>query len=570
MYPIPHSEQLIENRTCRKCSTAFPITDKDMDFYSKVSPTFGGKKYQIPSPTLCPDCRQQRRLSFHNERKLYKSVCKGTGKNIISVYPPHSPYLVFSTEYYWSDSWDPIDYGLDYNSSRSFFDQFTDLFRKIPKQALVVKECENSDYLNFAYKVKNCYLIFASSENEDSYFGNRVNESKNCVDCLLVKKSEHCYECIGASQCYNCKYSERIQNCKNSSFLKDCMNCSDCFMCINLQNKKYCIKNVEYSESEYREKRDEYEKISQGILISEYSAFITNEPRKQGHIIQVENTLGDNIQNAKDGKYVFDGDMIENVSYSYFIDYIKDSMDVNYGNINNVLQYESLGTWANAHNILFSINTWPDVYNLIYCDSCSWSSYCFGCTWLRNKSYCILNRQYTKEEYEVLVPKIIEKMMFDWEWWEFFPVSLSPFGYNETVANEYFPLEKEQAKILHFNWSDYEAPFPKVEKIIQASRLPDSIEWIPDDILNWAIECEVSEKPFRIIKQELEFYRKHSLPIPKRHPDVRHMDRMKLRNPRKLFERKCDKCNKDMITTYSPERPERVYCEECYEKEVLS
>lgn len=105
--------------------------------------------------------------------------------------------------------------------------------------------------------------------------------------------------------------------------------------------------------------------------------------------------------------------------------------------------------------------------------------------------------------------------------------------------------------------------------MIPAEKLPESIEGIPDDILNWAIECEVSGKPFRLIKQELDFYRKHHLPIPRRHPDVRHMDRMKIRNPRKLYERKCDKCSKDMITTYSPERSERVYCEECYEREII-
>jgi hypothetical protein len=147
---------------------------------------------------------------------------------------------------------------------------------------------------------------------------------------------------------------------------------------------------------------------------------------------------------------------------------------------------------------------------------------------------------------------------------------MSPFGYNETVANEYYPLGKSEALSSKFNWSDYEAPFPHVEKIIPAEKLPDSIESIPDDILNWAIECEVSKKPFRIIKQELEFYRKHNLPIPRRHPDVRHADRMKMRNPRKLFERKCDKCKKDMITTYAPERPETVYCEECYNQKVMN
>ncbi len=122
---------------------------------------------------------------------------------------------------------------------------------------------------------------------------------------------------------------------------------------------------------------------------------------------------------------------------------------------------------------------------------------------------------------------------------------------------------------MRVRWSLYEAPFPRVEKIIPAGKLPESIENIPDDILNWAIECEVTKKPFRIIRQELEFYRKHNIPIPRRHPDQRHLDRMKQRNPRKLFERDCDCCKKQMITTYAPERSEIVYCEGCYEREVI-
>jgi hypothetical protein len=135
------------------------------------------------------------------------------------------------------------------------------------------------------------------------------------------------------------------------------------------------------------------------------------------------------------------------------------------------------------------------------------------------------------------------------------------------LANAWFPLSKDNALKNNFNWSLYEAPFPKVEKIIPASMLPDNISQIPDDILNWAVKCEITNKPFKIIKQELDFYRKHNLPIPRRHPDQRHLDRMAQRNPRKLYDRKCDKCSNNIKTTYSQDRSEIVYCEVCFNKE---
>ena len=129
-------------------------------------------------------------------------------------------------------------------------------------------------------------------------------------------------------------------------------------------------------------------------------------------------------------------------------------------------------------------------------------------------------------------------------------------------------MTKEEAIKKGFRWSDYESPFPKVEKIIPAHNLPERIENIPDDILNRAIECELTKKPFKIIKQELEFYRKHDLPVPKRHPEQRHLDRRKLRNTRELFNRKCDKCGEEIQSTYDPKTLQRVYCTKCYDTEV--
>jgi hypothetical protein len=83
--------------------------------------------------------------------------------------------------------------------------------------------------------------------------------------------------------------------------------------------------------------------------------------------------------------------------------------------------------------------------NVLYSDTCHACKDCFGCVGARHKQYCILNKQYTKEEYEVLVSQIIEKMKADGERGEFFPTTISIFGYNETEAQTYYPMTKEEA-----------------------------------------------------------------------------------------------------------------------------
>jgi hypothetical protein len=170
--------------------------------------------------------------------------------------------------------------------------------------------------------------------------------------------------------------------------------------------------------------------------------------------------------------------------------------------------------------------------------------------------------QYSQEEYEKLVPKIIENMRKNGEYGIFFLNTISPFGYNETVAQEYFPLTKEEVLVRGWSWHDEEEKSdqylgPKYD-------IPDSISDVPDDITKQILLCEVTGKPYKIIPQELKFYREMGIPIPRKCPDQRHKERMALRNPRKLWNRQCMKCQKDIQTTYAPERPEIVYCASCY------
>ncbi|EKE27936.1 MAG: hypothetical protein ACD_3C00123G0002 [uncultured bacterium (gcode 4)] len=534
----------------RKCScwTEFNITDKDLEFLDMVSPVYKGIKYTIPAPTLCPKCRHQRRLAWRNERKLYKRTCDTTWKNIISVFSPDKPYPVYSSDEWWSDRWNPLDYGpadgIDF--SRPFFEQMNELINIVPKLAIVNFNSENSDYTNISADNKDCYLIVESSNNENSFYSYWLQLSKDTIDSAYVNNSALCYECTSIDNSYNLKYCHRCMDCKDSYFLNDSEWCSYCFACQDLQWKKFHIFNKEVTEAEYIAFVDKFQNWTkeqkEDIAIKTAFFFESKWPREP-RIKMSENCSWDYIIGSKDCIDVIDANDAENCRHS--TDVWRNARDVMDGNTcgrNAAKCYEVTNCAVDVQNMLFCAMNWINQTDSTYCFYCANSSNLFWCVGLHSPhSYCILNKQYTKEEYEDLVPKIIEHMKKTWEWWEFFPASISPFGYNETVAMEYYPIERRDAinrvstdGRTIFNWSDYENPKPDVSKIIPASKLPENIKDIPEDILNWAIECDRTKRPYRIIKAELDFYRRQSLPIPKLHPDERHIDRMKLRNPKKL------------------------------------
>jgi hypothetical protein len=236
-------------------------------------------------------------------------------------------------------------------------------------------------------------------------------------------------------------------------------------------------------------------------------------------------------------------------------------------------------TIHNSNNIFYSIN-------------CHSSSNLFGCCGIKKKNYCILNKQYTKEQYEELIPKIIKQMndlpYIDsrgciYKYGEFLPSEISFFAYNETIAQEYFPLDKKMARKHGYKWNEEKERNYKID--IKNEDIPDTIETTKEDILGKVIECEHKGKcneqcteAFKIIESELQFYKRMNLPIPHLCPNCRHYKRLKQRNPLELWHRQCmcdkdnhihkGKCEVEFKTPYSPDRPEIVYCEKCYQQEV--
>jgi hypothetical protein len=551
-------------KNCKQCSAQFEVTDDDRRFLDM---------FKMPDPTMCFDCRLQRRMAFYNRRTLYKRKDDLTGEDIISVFSPDKPHKAYNVRDWFGDRWDPLEYGRDFDFSRPFFGQFRELLLDTPQIALaLLGDNINSEYTNDNYKLKNCYLVFDGEQAESSYFGETFLGLKDCMDFLFLYQSELCYECAVCHNCFNLKYSRFCKNCSDSWFLKDCIGCRHCFGCANLHQKEYHIFNEQKTKEEYGKfmsgrKSGYYEEIQK--MKKKAEDFYATQPVKAVRGVQNINVAGDNLNNCNNAIYCYDCNDLRDCRYcTDCLTPLKDSMDIHVWGDNMERCYNCCIVGAGAMNIFMSCYCALGVSDIYYsywltrnCKNC------FGCFGLKHKEYCILNKQYTKDEYEKLVPKIIGHMKSTKEWGEFFPPEISPFGYNETLAQDYYPMKKENVLKNGWQWCDFE-PETKAEKMIPASRLPDDIKDIPDDILNWAIICEKTGKPFKIIPQELKFYREHNLPIPRRHPDQRHWDRLSLKNPYKLWNRNCAKCDASIQTAYSPDRPEKVYCEQCYLSEL--
>lgn len=569
-----------ETRQCQNCKAQFTIEPEDFIFY---------EKFGVLTPKMCPLCRAQRRLAFRNERVFYKRKCDKCKKDMVSMYSPNKPYTVWCHDCWFADDWDARDYAKDYDPSRPFFDQFKELWEKVPKISLIHVRSVNSEYLNIAADNKNCYMIVESSNNEDSIHCYWIQKTRDCLDTSFSHECERCYESDDVFSCYQTFYSKGCHDCRESYFLFDCRNCSNCIGCVNLRNKQYCIFNKQVSKEEYKKfleqaRLNTYSGVEK--LRSQFSEFKKTQPHKFAEIINASNSSGNYIKDAKNCNDCFHTYEAEDCKYAVHAwRGALDCMDTDTTGRGVQMVYNSHNTGINASNCICCALCWSNSF-LAYCTYCYDSQNCFASTGLRKKQYCILNKQYSKEEYETLKEKIVSDMKRDGIYGEYFPPSLSTFGYNEACVQEQFPLTKEGALSQGFKWEDYpRGTFGK--ETIAWDKIPDSInDFNPSDISKEIFSCLNCQKNYLIIPREFDFYKHLKIPVPRLCPDCRHERRFQARGPNRLWHRQCmcdyriyqnsekhshhleGQCPNKFKTSYAPDRLEIVYCEACYNSEI--
>ncbi len=544
-------------KICADSDVEFKVTDGDLRFYEKMG---------VPVPTLCPDERSRRRLAWRNERKLYWRKCDGTAERILSVFHSSSPLKIYDPEYWYSDKWNALDYGQDFDFTRPFFEQFNELLRKVPQLGRSVVNNQNCDFINQAGWCKNCYLIFEADFDENCLYGNNIYDSRFCMDCIHINNCELCYQCIDCVNCYESRFLQNCKNCSESWFLKNCIGCSNCFGCSNLRNKQYYFLNEKCTKEIYNEKIENWHlKKSSKIqdLRNHFGLFCQKFQHKFQQGVQNDNSTGDYLNNTQRCRECYDINNAQDCAFVVNSQNVKNVYDMTvFGSKEGAeMCYENHEIGAGVQNVCFSDQIWMGCYDVWYSKLCVMNcKNLFGCVGLRHKEYCIFNKQYSKEEYFKLREKIIEHMKKTEEWGEFFPTKMSPFAYNETLAQDYFPLTKEEALQQGLSWRDRD----EKEFIKQNFVVPDTISEVDESICKEILACKNCGKNFKIQKEEFNFLKTANLPLPQKCPDCRHIERMKLRNPRKLFKRNCNKCNTGIQTTFAPERPENICCEKCY------
>jgi len=521
----------------------------------------------------------QRRFSWRNEWKLLRKK-DIHGKEIFSTFHADSPVKIMEVAEWYSDSWDPMTYGRDYDFSKTFFEQFKELLDQVPVMSRSLTRPVNSDYCANATQPKDCYLTFGLSYVENSAYSIWGANSKDIFDCHIYSESELCYDCVNIVKCYKALYSIDCEGCSDVMFCKNCVGCNNCIGCVNLKNKSYYIFNQAYSKEDYIKKLKELMVTSRAnieALREKSTEYWKNFPNKFIHGRHNADVSGDYISNSKDAKNCWRIIGGENVKYcqNFTMGPAKDSYDhSNFGDVTELI-YDSLVVGDGAYNVAFSCQCFVSVANLKYCFFCSNSSHLFGCISLRNKQYCIFNKQYTKEEYEILVPKIIEHMKSTEEYGEFFPMEMSPLAYNESYAYEHFPLSKKEVEGKGLVWREPQEKH--FSATMPSDNVPDDISNVDESVTKEAISCAHKGEcehecagVFKITSQELQFYKKLNIPLPRLCQNCRHYARFAWRNPPKLWHRKCMKegCKNEFETSYAPERPEIVYCESCYNNEV--
>ncbi len=563
---VPHERICRWKGEHKYCEEEFDITKEDIEFL---------KLLRVPAPNYCPTCRRMRRFTHLGYSQLFKRECNAPNhdESMISIFAKECPFEVYDYKYFISDDFDVFSFGIDFKLDTSPMGQLIEFRRKFPMPSFLNRDPSsiNSDYSNGGRNLKNGYYVMACYGVEDAWYSVMLKDSRNIMDSFSVGDSEFVYEGVDSDHLYKTAFIYFSKNCTDSNFLFDCKNCTNCFGCVNLRNSKYCLYNEQLTKEEYENFINSISPFSRDIITKSKEKFwqlVKSFPLNASRIIVSNNVSGVKIGNSRNLFDVTEGDNSENIRHADGALSHQDSMDFLYSGGHSSLLYMCTNIGSQSSRVKFSISS-------KFCTDCEFVfnsknlNNCFMCFGLQNKSYCILNKQYTEEEYFKIIDSIKTNMLENGEYSDGPGLEFSAQAYNFSIGQILYPLTKEEIKKI----GGYIAKEPETNidnmETLEIHQLPETITEVTDDILDKAIICEITGRPFRITSSELIFLRRLGIPLPTVHPSVRMETRWKISPVGKKYQAVCKKCDKDMESVFNPKDSYVLYCEKCYQQEVV-
>jgi hypothetical protein len=502
-------------KTCKLSGWKFEVTEMERELLKKMG---------LAEPLFHPKIRSAMRFAFRNERNLFIRKCDFSDERILSIYDESHPFPVYKYDHWVSDKWTPPELKYDFN--KPFFEQFETLSKVVPMVSLFSVYNENCDYVNAAEKNKNCYMHILSDRCEDCYYTHAIFTCRDTIDCAYLFDCELCYECVDCRAAYHCRSCFLCDNCSDCNFCFDLRGCSDCFLCFGLKNKKYCINNEQLSEEEYRKKMADINFGSYKLYAYLKKKFIDTILSKKPYVrmINTENSTGNFLLNTKNCQNCYDVEEAEDcMNVSICANKCKDCIDCHAIVDGSELIYSNISTTEgyNCHNMVGCWTTKDSCYSqfLQGCTSC------IGCISLRQRRFCVLNKEYSEDEYNKIKANIQNELG---EYWGSpFPFSLAPFDYMTSALRDYDSLTREEVEKIGWRYGA-EKPIEPGE-YADTDTLPDDISDFDEEELDTVFMCKKSGKPLKIVPQEIRLLKKIGAPLPRHYHEVRHEDRTAFR-----------------------------------------
>ena len=546
-------------RVCPISGEKWMLTAEDIERF---------RAWGVPVPEYSPTIRLKELAGWGAGIDLWWKPHFQTDKPILSGIHPDALSPTMTDKEWFEKDWG-AEYSAEADASQPLFNHIRPLIEHVPYPSLSSHGSTNCVGCGMVDCV-DCYMAFGCKMVKDSWYTFRTQYSERVMDAPFLLRCENVFASAKSVGCNSCTQIFECNQCLRSAFLFDCQNCEDCFCSSNLRRKQYVFLNEQLTEAEYKTRMKqvdlssteqfEYWKSEFHRVVSEQTIWPEN------FSVNVQNCVGegmmdsldcsgflmDNSRAIRDGWNIFDSEHLDTVVISY-----------------NSNDCYNVSVALASHNIKFSFvaEQSQDCEYVINCYSCE---NCFGCVGLNRKKFCILNKQYTEEEYWQKLDEIKCAMLDRGEYGRFFPAVFAPlgvkYGYGYVVA----PLTNEElAKLggrdddpiagMRFAPYDVNAPTSKIADV------PDRITNVGDEWIGKQFFDAEANRRYSVNASELAYRKEHGYPFPRRHYTARLKDLVASVNGPIQEKAVCAKCSKQIMTSESSVYPKRtICCKPCY------